>query len=305
MNKHSFSTTALLSSGFLLILSFVSCNKDDSEELRANEKRLRDSYIQSHNITTTPKNSGLYYIESTAGTGIQPINGDLVRINFTMMNLDEKALYTTVESIAHTGEIYSATHHYGPERWIINLESNQLTGLMEGITLMKENGTATLITPSEITFKNNGLGNVVQPYETLLWNVQLVEVIKNPALYEHNLLVAYLDTVQREIDSTSDGIVKIIDKVGTGDLPAVGTTIKVLFKLYLMDGWKVAQITTPYSHNVGTTEGLITGWDKAMRTIRLGEKCRVILPYDEAYGANGQEQIPPYSTIIYQFERTE
>jgi FKBP-type peptidyl-prolyl cis-trans isomerase len=288
-----------------LVLVTTSCMKDNSDELKAKEEKLLANYLLAKNITAEPRPSGLYYIPSHTGTGDLPVEGDLVLVNYTMKNISDRVLYTTSYTIAAANSLSTSGRPFGPERWIIKLNNALLRGFMEGMSLMSDSGKAFLITPSNLAFKQYGYPGIADPYETLVWDVEMVKVVKNPAVYEKALITAYLDTIASDYDSTSDGIIKILDKPGTGDLPATDTDVAVQFKLYTIEGYKISEINKDYNYTIGNSTGFITGWDKAMRMLKLGEVSRIILPYEEAYGASGYQDIPPYETIVYQFERTK
>jgi FKBP-type peptidyl-prolyl cis-trans isomerase len=292
---------------FILTMSLVttSCMKDNTDELKAKEEKILANYLLTKNITAEPRPSGLYYLPSKSGTGDLPIEGDLVLVNYTMKNLSDRVLYTTSYSIASQNSLSTTGRYFGPERWIIKLNNALLRGFMEGMSLMSDSGKAFLITPSDLAFKQYGYPGIADPFETLVWDVEMVKVIKNPAAYEKALITAYLDTIASDYDSTADGIIKIIDKPGTGDLPITDADVAVQFKLFSIEGYKISEIDKDFNYTIGNSTGYITGWDKAMRMMKLGEVCRIILPYDEAYGAEGYQDIPPYETIIYQFERTK
>lgn len=298
-------TFKVLTTVLLAALVLPSCMKDNTDELKAKEKELLNNYIITKNITVQPRPSGLYYIETAAGTGDLPVDQDLVIINYTIKGLSDDVRMTTIKAVAQQNQIYNSSYTYGPQNWVISLGTNGVQGLNEGLTLMRQGGKATLITPSEIAFKQYGFSGLANPYETLVWDVEMVRVVKDPLAYEQELIHAYMDTVKVEYDSTSDGIIKITDIVGGGDLPATGTTVKVNYTLYLINGLKVYGTTSAYAYAIGNNTGLIPGWDKAMRMIKAGEECRVILPYLQAYGKTGQSGIPPCTPIIYKFERIE
>lgn len=51
-----------------------------------------------------------------------------------------------------------------------------IPGWEEGIAMMNEGGKAKLIIPSKLAYGPNQRGNVIKPYSTLVFEVELIEV---------------------------------------------------------------------------------------------------------------------------------
>lgn len=54
----------------------------------------------------------------------------------------------------------------------------------------------------------------------------------------------------------------------------------------------------------GVTQ-VIAGWTEALQMMKVGDKWRLFLPYDLAYGEAGARTIPPYSALIFDVELLE
>ncbi|MGB9745838.1 MAG: FKBP-type peptidyl-prolyl cis-trans isomerase [Bacteroidales bacterium] len=305
MKKSLVLLMALLTASFVF---FTACNKsDNTDELKANEQRLLVKYLTDHNITVEPTASGLYYIETDTGTGIQPLMGDMILMNYTLKIVSDKIVATSDKQTAINNNIVQEYYLYGPQKYILQ-ENQYEKGLQEGLLMMKEGSKATMVIPSSLSYGGLGMPWLgVGPYSTLIYEIELLRVIKNPDAFEREQIAAYLDTTSVTVaDSTADGLYHIIDKAGSGDPPTTGTIVKVNYKLYLIDGRQLAEnnADTPFSYSVGSA-GYIEGWDKGIRLTRKGEKCRIIIPWYKAYGKSGFQIIPPYSTLLYILERVD
>lgn len=59
----------------------------------------------------------------------------------------------------------------------------------------------------------------------------------------------------------------------------------------------------PNTFNVGT--GIINGFSTALQHMKVGDKWEVWIPMQLAYGANGENGIRGYTTLVYEIELVE
>lgn len=96
-----------------------------------------DHYVQTKYGNSEKFASGLYYIQTLAGTGDKPHSGDRVTINMKRKYLD--------------GTVIKSSNDL-----IIDLGYNQaVQGLEEGIMQMRKGGKAVLVMPASIAFKQS------------------------------------------------------------------------------------------------------------------------------------------------------
>lgn len=116
---------------------------------------------------------------------------------------------------------------------------------------------------------------------------------------------ALLDKVAAGYDETNSGLrYKILQK-GNGKQATKGAKVSVHYKGQLLDGtvfdssYKRKQ---PLDFNVGIGQ-VISGWDEGIQLLQVGDKARLVIPSNLAYGERGAGGvIPPNATLIFDVE---
>ena len=137
-----------------------------SIDYEAQEQKAIQEFLASNNITTPPTESGLYYLEKTEGTGLQPVDGDTVSINYIASRLNGLVIDTNIKDVAEEHGLYDPQREYKPFVFVKG-SSDAIEGVDEGVGYMKEGGEAVLIIPSKLAYHD---------YQTLVFYMELVEV---------------------------------------------------------------------------------------------------------------------------------
>lgn len=92
---------------------------------------------------------------------------------------------------------------------------------------------------------------------------------------------------------------------GTGAAPKRGDSVIVHYTGWLTDGAKFdssVDRNEPFSFVLGTGQ-VIQGWDEGVAGMRVGDKVRLTIPPELAYGEQGYPgAIPPNATLIFEVE---
>lgn len=114
---------------------------------------------QKEGVNTTE--SGLQYEVLTEGDGALPGTGDRVRIHYTGRLLD--------------GTVFDSSYERGePVTFPI---SGVIAGFSEGLQLMREGSKYRLVIPGDLGYGMTGAGEMIGANETLIFEVELLEVV--------------------------------------------------------------------------------------------------------------------------------
>jgi FKBP-type peptidyl-prolyl cis-trans isomerase len=290
---------------FSTLILMTQCNKDEDEDLKNNEKRLLEQYLTENNITVAPTASGLYYIILEEGDGAKPVLDDFIEVQYTGELIDGTVFSTTYDSLAKEEDIYDKEIVYGPYRFQLGYT---LPGLNEGIGMMHEGEKAFFILPSDIALGGSSAG-MISRYSTLIYTIELVNVIPDPDAWERDLIQVYLDSADIDETASTDSLYYIETTAGTGELIKDQDVVDVYYTGYYLDG-------RVFDSNLGETKFtfsvpesyLITGWNKGIRKMRKGSKGTLLIPHKLGYGASGmidqagRTKVGPYMTILFDIE---
>lgn len=93
-------------------------------------------------------------------------------------------------------------------------------------------------------------------------------------------------------------------KEGTGAVAENSDKVTVHYVGILENGTKFDSSVdrgTPFTFTLGIGQ-VIKGWDQGVLGMKVGEKRRLTIPSDLAYGDSGVGSIPPKSTLIFEVE---
>jgi FKBP-type peptidyl-prolyl cis-trans isomerase len=154
----------------LLALAFVVVSCNPANKYAEEEKSLIADFVAANNITVAPDSHGLYYIETTPGTGEKIRTGDSVGVYYSMMLLSGKLVQTNVEATTPFRSRVSTDLLI--EGWVI------------GLNQMKLGTKASLLMPSKLAYGTTGIydyyyGVTILPgYTPLLYEIEVVELTR-------------------------------------------------------------------------------------------------------------------------------
>ena len=283
---------------------------DNPVTLMKKEQDLLQEYITKNSITVQPTPSGIYFMEQAAGKGIKIDSGCQVKVQFKVSTIDGK-------------EIFSSYTRQEPISFQFGKRFDT-PGLEEAISKMTKGGKAKVIVPSKMAFGEQGRGTVVAPYSTLLYEVEVIDVMSKAAYDKEQAdkkkqddakklsakkdetgnLQKYLKEKKITAKPTASGLYFIEKVKGTGVQAGNGKKVTVHYTGTLLDGKKFDSSLDrgkPFEFTIGQGQ-VIKGWDEGISMMKKGGKATIIVPSSIGYGERDMGQIPPYSTLVFDVE---
>ncbi len=270
----------------------------------------RKSYLQSNNITAAPLPSGVYYIETLAGTGMRIDTTRYIKLNYAVTLLSGKELFSTKQFPE------TPTVKYG--------QSFDTPGFTEAVGLMSKGGKANIIVPSAQAFGDKGMGSLVPPYSTLVYNVEVLDVLTKAAYDKEQVekkkteakkqaeaqkgeisqIEKYMKDNNLKGKKLNDGLYYVEKVAGTGPKAVSGKNVSVHYTGTLLNGNKFDSSVDrgkPFEFTLGQGQ-VIKGWDEGITQMKKGGKAILIIPSALGYGPQDKGTIPPNSILVFDVE---
>jgi peptidylprolyl isomerase len=263
---------------YLLTISIPLFGMAQKKKDKAPKKEINVEYTTA---------SGLKYKYLEMGKGKQAEAGMTVTVHYTGTLLDGKKF----DSSKDRNQPFS-----------FKLGKGQvIKGWDEGIALLKVGDKAVLTIPPQLGYGPTDMGNI-PPNSTLIFEVELLEVKEGIKPW----VINSKDTLK-----TASGLKYIMvekSKDPNAAKAESGKTVSVHYTGFLMDG-KVFDSSIergqPITFQLGNGM-VIKGWEEGIGLMQVGDKMRLIIPSNLAYGERGAGGvIPPNASLCFDVELVE
>jgi FKBP-type peptidyl-prolyl cis-trans isomerase FklB len=106
-----------------------------------------------------------------------------------------------------------------------------------------------------------------------------------------------------EVSVTESGLQYEVINKGEGDKPTAASTVRVHYHGTLIDGTVFDSSYERGQPAEFPVNGVIKGWTEALQLMVVGDKWRIHVPHDLAYGEQGAgAAIGPFSTLVFDVE---
>jgi len=156
----------------MFIMAFINEREEQRTQRQAEENKVNfKEYIEQNEsfLTENKKkkgvivtSTGLQYEVVKMGTGQKPDTESMVKVHYTGTLIDGT-------------EFDSSVKRNEPAQFPV---SGVISGWTEALQLMPVGSKFRLYIPSNLAYGENGAGNIIQPYSTLIFDVELLEIVK-------------------------------------------------------------------------------------------------------------------------------
>lgn len=255
--------------------------KSTSSKSKEQKPKTEKRTIKVNQEYTTQ--SGLKYTVTKLGSGKKVEVGDKVSVHYTGKLLNG----TKFDSSKDRNQPFSFTVGAG----------NVIRGWDEGLALLHVGDVAVLTIPPSIGYGDRNMGSI-PPNSTLVFDIEVLDA-STPVRPKP------FDVKGKDTLTTASGLKYIVVSNGNGEQAASGKTVDVHYTGFLMDGRifdSSVERGEPISFPLG--QGMvIPGWEEGIALMKVGDKMRLIIPSNLAYGERGAGGvIPPNATLIFDVE---
>ena len=253
--------------------------------VRLKDVRKAPKPFDTSNATMKEPVEGLKIYTTKEGEGKQLANGYVAKVHYT--------------GYFENGEIFdTSVEREKPIR--VQLGKNQvIKGWEEALKTMRVGDKARIVIPPKLAYGDKGMGRI-DPNTTLIFDVEILDA----ELPEK--AVAY-DVKGKDTTYTESGLGIIKVKKTDNVMASKGNIVTVHYTGYLPNGEvfdSSVEAGKPISFELGKGK-VIKGWDEGLQHMRVGEKARLIIPYQLAYGEQGAGPIPPKTKLIFDVQLLE
>jgi peptidylprolyl isomerase len=262
----------------IIFLSLFTLGSFAQEKVKAPEKVKKPKTVKTA--------SGLEYTITTKGNGKKASIGDKVTVHYTGKLTND----TVFDSSVGRGQPFT-----------FKLGAGQvIKGWDEAFQLLQVGDKATIKFGPELGYGDRAMGKI-PPNSTLIFDVEMIDVIEG---------IKPWDGKGKDTITTASGLKYIMfQKNPSGEQAVAGTKVSVHYSGFFRDGKMFdssIERGKPLDNlKVGAGQ-VIKGWDEGLSYLRKGEKAKIIIPYQLAYGEQGRPpMIPGKSDLIFDVEMVD
>ncbi len=198
----------------------------------------------------------------------------------------------------------SFSHYTQKRSWVGTRNDNEIKGLLHGKLYLSDQ---KIITMQRAILKRS----IVLLILVFLFftSCQKEEQEKEPRTLEQemvelNAMIQNLITQDIDVDTTDMGVFYIVQEPGEGEFPQEGDTCHVEYSAYLPTGSRFYTTEDYYNQGIRVfpyknPQDMIAGLEDGIGHLNKGAEADMIIPSPLAYGAQGTNDVPPFTSVIF------
>jgi len=141
------------------------------ESMKAEQKQALDTYITENNIKATPNDEGLYVIVSKKGNGPKVEVCRRIKVAYTGYLLNGTIFDSSDKDIAQQNGL----EPHDALEFVVG-QANLIKGWDDGLMGLAQGSKAKLIIPENLAYGAKGAGEMIPPYATLVFDIEILSV---------------------------------------------------------------------------------------------------------------------------------
>ena len=314
----------------LLALAMQACFKNEDPNLEVQELLEKQSFaisqhLKENNIAAEEDANGVFRLALTENPEGEKIEiGDVVEVQYRITQLDGTLIGENPDTTMRLGYLKQAS---GTDQQVLYAPF----ALRHALQYMREGEKYRFYAPFTFGYNNYELTNVVPHRGIVVLELEVKEVYKTTEellAKDVAIIEDLIDARGQEADTLPSGIRKVLISAGEGESVDANDVVGVYYTGSFLDG-KVFDTNTKagsslFTFTIGGNK-TIPGFEKAVKSMKQGEKAIFYLPSREAYdnfgwylapeavradllasGKYGQYvKIPPHSPLVFEIELKE
>ena len=230
--------------------------------------------------TTTQSGIAMHVLKSGRGTR-HPQPNDCVKLHFTAWKRD--------------GSFLSGSRQWGdPQNQCLAMA---LPGVAEALATMVVGEQLRVWVPASLTFTGDDEDRAAQVDAT--FDLELFEIVKAPATPAH------LTSPPPVAHKTASGLAVEVLRKGKGkQRPLEQNQVKLDFSGWTTDGRLVESSVMAHHPAIFPMSGVMPGWREALEQMVIGDKVRLWIPRELAFGPHPRRR-QPKGDFVYELELLE
>ncbi|WP_234369144.1 FKBP-type peptidyl-prolyl cis-trans isomerase [Brumimicrobium mesophilum] len=252
------------------------------------------------------KEEGYILLENAEGTGAPiDLTGEY-NIVYTMTNIAGDTIISTLTdpklSDLENAQVVNADDIVFPEAWKIAAKH------------MKVGGDYTIHTSHELAYGEEGLrapnspNYVIQPFSAVtIYSKVLSQGERHAGVKAKGMEVLEQAKNRPNTKVYPEGFILTTLEEGTGPKVKKGADVQAHYILSNSNGDVIENSFMSSSQNNQpapsfSLNGVVKGWQLAIPEMKEGGRYKLVLPYDLAYGEQGNQSIQPFETLTFEIQ---